>query len=51
MKIGQVTKLDKRKQMMSKKVDDTSWREIMTSLSYLQFMASLEQFGSRIPDA
>ena len=29
----------------------TSCREIVMSLSFFQFTANLEQFGSRIPDA
>ena len=43
MKPGPVTKLHKRNKTMSR------WK-IVTSLSFFQFIANLEQSGSRIPD-
>ena len=51
MKLGSVTKLDKRKETKSKKFEDDFMSEMLTSLSFFQFMANLEQSGSRIPEA
>ena len=51
MKPGPVTKLDKRNKGMSKKMTMTSCQEIVMSLPFFQFTASLEQSRSRIPDA
>ena len=52
MKLGSVTKLDKRKETKSKKKknDDDSMSEIVTTLSFFQFTANLVQSGSQIPD-
>ena len=50
MKLGTVTKLDKRNKKRQKTLTLTSYREIMTSLSFFGFLAILEQSGSRIPD-
>ena len=50
MKLGPVTKLDKRNKTMLKKLLMASFRQIVT-LSFFRFMVSLEQSGSRIPDA
>ena len=50
MKLGPVTKLDKRNQATSKKLTLTSCRKIMTSLSFFGFLANLEQSAGRIPD-
>ena len=50
MKLGLVTKLAKNKAMLKKSVM-TSGRQIVKSLSFLRFMANLEQSGSWIPDA
>ena len=50
MKLGPVTKLDKRNSKKSKKLAMTPCREIVTSLSFFQFIANLEQFGSWISD-
>ena len=50
MKLGPVTKLDKRNKTTSKKLTMTSCQQIVTSLSFFQFMANLEQFGSRGSD-
>ena len=49
MKLGPVTKLDKRSQTTSKKMM-TSCRQIVTSLSFFRLIANLEQSRSRIPD-
>ena len=49
MKLGPVTKLDKRSQTTSKKMM-TSCRRIVTSLSFFRLIANLEQSRSRIPD-
>ena len=46
-----LTKLDKSNKTTSKKIDVTSCRKIMTSLSFFGFLANLEQSGGRIPDA
>ena len=51
MKLGPVTKLDKRNKKTSKTLKMTSCRKIMTSLSFFQLTANLEQSRSRIPDA
>ena len=51
MKLGPVTKLDKRNKTTGKKFDDDVMSEIVTSLPFFQFTANLEQPGSRIPDA
>ena len=45
-----LTKLDKSNKTTSKKIDVTSCRKIMTSLSFFGFLANLEQSGGRIPD-
>ena len=50
MKLGPVTKLDKRNKTTSKKLTLTSCRKIVTSLSFFGFLANLEQSGGRIPD-
>ena len=50
MKLGLVTKLDKRNKTRSKKLMIASCRKIVTSLTSFQFTADLETFGSRIPD-
>ena len=44
MKLGPVTKLEKKKIMM------TSCQQIVISLSFFQFLANLEQSGSQILD-
>ena len=51
MKLGPVTKLDKRNKTTSKKFDDNACQKIVTSLPFLQFTANLEQLGSQISDA
>ena len=45
MKLGRVTKLDKRNKTTSK-----NCRKIVTSLSFFGFLANFEQSGGRIPD-
>ena len=51
MKLGPVTNLDKRNKTTSKKKMMMSCWQIVTSLSFFQFMANLEQFKIWIPDA
>ena len=51
MKLGPVTKLDKRNKITLRKMTMKSIREIMTSLSFFQFMANLEQSRRRILDS
>ena len=51
MKLGPVTKVDKRKMATSKKLTMTSCQQIAVSLSSIQFMANLQSYRSRIPDA
>ena len=51
MKLGPVPKLDKRDKTTLKKLTMTSYRQIVMSLSIFQFMANLEQSGSRIQEA
>ena len=50
-KLGPVTTLDKRNKIASKKIDNEVMSANVTSLSFFQFMANLEQSRSRIPDA
>ena len=51
MELRPVSRLDKRNKTTSKKkLTMTPYQKIVTSLSFLQFAANLEQFGSRIPD-
>ena len=50
MKLGPVTKLDKRNKTMSKKFDVTSCQNTVTSLSFYGFLVNLEHFTGRIPD-
>ena len=50
MKLGPVTKLDKRNKTTSKNLTLMSCRKIVTSLSFFGFLANLEQSGGRIPD-
>ena len=50
MKLGQVTKLDKRNKTTSKRFeDDVIWK--MTLLSFFQFTANLKYSGSQTPNA
>ena len=51
MKLGPVTKLDKKNKTTSKKLDETSCRKTVASLPFFQFTANFEEYGSRIPDA
>ena len=51
MKLEPVTKLDQKNILMSKKLMITSFRQIVTSLSFSQFIANLERSGSHIPEA
>ena len=52
MKLGPVTRLDKRKTALSKKkMMMASCQQIVTSIPFSQFMANLEQSGSWILDA
>ena len=51
MKLGPVTKYNKRNTARSKKLTLTPCRQIAMSLSFFQFMTSLEQFGSLIPNS
>ena len=51
MKLGLVTKLDKRKETKSKKFENDFMSEIVTPLPFFQFTTNLEQCGSRIPGA
>ena len=50
MKLRPVTKLEKRNKTTSKKIDLTSYRKIVTSLSFFGILPNLEQSGGRIPD-
>ena len=50
MKLRPVTKFNKRNKPTSKNCDLTSCREVVTSLSFLGFLANLEQSGCRIPE-
>ena len=50
VKLGLVTKLDKRNKTTSKNLTMTSCRKIVTKLPLFQFMADLKQSGIHIPD-
>ena len=50
MKLGPVTKIDKRNKTTSKNLAMTSFQKIVTSLSFFKFLANLKQSGGRIPD-
>ena len=50
MKLGPVTKLNKRNKTTSKNLMMTSFWEVATSLSFFGFLANLEQSGGLIPD-
>ena len=51
MKLGPVTKLDKKNKTTPKKFDNDVMSTIVTSLFVFLFMADLEQSRSQIPDA
>ena len=46
MKCGRVTKIDKRNKIMSTKFDNDVMSQIVTSLSFIQFVANLEQYNT-----
>ena len=50
IKLGSVTKIDRRNKKMSKKLMLTSCQQIVTSLLFFWFIADLEQSGSWTPD-
>ena len=50
MKLGPVTKLDKRNKTTSKNLTLTLCRKFVTLFTFFGFLAKLEQFGGRIPD-
>ena len=51
VKLGPVTKLDKRNMETSKNLSMTSCQQIVTSFLSFKFIANLGKFGSQIPDA
>ena len=51
MKLGPVTKFDKKIRRHQKKLMMMSCQQIVISLIFFQFMANLEQFGSQITEA
>ena len=51
IKPGSVTKLDRRNKIISKFFKMTSCWKIITSFSFFQYTANLDQSGSRIPNA
>ena len=51
MKLGPVTKVDIRNKTASKKLTMMSCQQIVTSMSFFQIMANLEQSVSRIAEA
>ena len=50
MKLGPVTKLNKRNIRMSKKIDDDAMSENFDVIVIFQFLANLEQSGGWISD-
>ena len=51
MKLGPVTKLDKKNSVTPKKVTMMSCRQIVTSLSFFRFMVNFQPSESRILNA
>ena len=51
MKLGSVTKLDKKNKTTSKKIDEDIMAESCDVIAIFQFTVNLEQSGSRIPNA
>ena len=51
MKLGPVTKRNKRNKTTSKEFDDDVMSKNCNVLLFFQFTENLEQSGSRIPDA
>ena len=51
MKLGPVSRLDKKKKTLQKHFTMTPCQRIMTSLSFFKIMDNLEQSGSRNEDA
>ena len=51
MKLGEVTKLDKKNKTTAEKVDDDIMSKNCDAIVIFQFTANLEQAGSLIPDA
>ena len=51
MKLGPVTKTDKKNKAMSEKFDEDVRLANCDVIVIFQFMANLEQSGSRTPDA
>ena len=51
MKLGPVTKLDKRNKITSKKFDDEVMSANCDVIVIFVFLTNLEQSGGRIPDA
>ena len=47
MKLGAVTRIDKRNKTTSKKLTMTSCQKIVTSLLFFEFLPNLEQSGFR----
>ena len=50
MKLGPVTKLDKKNKTTSKKIDNDIMSENCDVIVFFKFLANLEQSGGRIPD-
>ena len=50
MKLGLVTKFDKRNKKPSKKIENNVMPQILKSWSFIQFMDNLEESGDRISD-
>ena len=46
MKLGTITKLDKKNKTVVKKMTMTSCQKIVTSLLFFEFTANLEQYGT-----
>ena len=51
MKRRSVTKLDNQNKVTLKKIDNDVMSEYFHVIVFFQFMANLEPFGSRIPNA
>ena len=51
MKLGPVTKLDKRNKTASKNLTMTSYHKTVAPWPFFKCTFNLEQSGSRIPDA
>ena len=51
MKLEPKSKIDKRNKATSKEIDNDLMSTNCDAITFFQFMANIEQSGSRVPDA